>query len=74
MTFEIPSNAAWYRGSGQAIAAIIGNEVVDAVYSGINVERKHRAEMAAKHPGAKIIAGMLSCYQFAPFDPSEFSE
>jgi len=73
MTFEIPSDAPWYCGSGQSVAAIIDGKVIDAIYSGINVERQDRAEMAARHPTAKIVAGMLSGYQFTLFDPSELN-
>lgn len=70
-TFPVSIDADWYRGSGQAVAALQNGVVIDAIYSGINVERRDRASMAAKHPDATIAAGMLSGYQFTLFDPSE---
>lgn len=73
-TFAVPADATWYRGSGQAVGALENGVVVDAIYSGINVEREHRRIMAEKHPNARIVAGMLSSYEFTLFDPSELSQ
>lgn len=71
MTFPIPVDAAWYRGSGQAVVAIENGVVVDGIYSGIEVELRDRAALAAKHPNARIVAGMASTFELTVFDPAE---
>ena len=73
VTYPVPVDATWYRGSGQAVGAIENGVVVNAIYSGIDVERRDRTVMAEIHPHARVVAGMLSGYQFTLFDPSELN-
>ena len=67
ITYQVPTSAPYYRGSGQAVAAIEGGRIVDATYSGIDVEDRDIKSLESKHPNAVIVPGMLSCYEFTPF-------
>ncbi len=66
--FEVPSNASYYVGSGQALAAIENGAIVDAAYYDLPDYFAIKKHLAAKYPAATIIAGMMSCYQFTSFD------
>lgn len=64
---KVPADAPYYVGSGQAVAAIKHNEIIDAVYTTPAAELRVTAELQRKHPNAIVTAGMMSCYEFTPF-------
>lgn len=72
-TIKISSNVSYYNGSGQAVLAILNGQPIDAVYY-VNPMRENeiKTDLLARYPGCRAVAGMLSCYQFTAFDPSEF--
>ena len=69
MTYEIQSTAGFYKGSGVAVAAVQDGQVLDAKYTDDDIlaERGLKADLASRFPSAKIMSGMMSCYQFTSF-------
>lgn len=69
MTFSIPATATFYTGSGNALAVIVDGVIIDAEYThgDLMAEPSIRRRLAAQHPDARIVSGMMSCYEFTPW-------